>query len=294
MKSSEQHNFSLSIGCAIECRRGWINAASLLYHSLSCNGGPFKESPFELYVAVEFDPPEDCLRLNNLTVRFMPRISHMPYLHKASILETSNAPQTSHLLLLDHDVIIRHLTDIELFFNSHICARKNSKESLGKFISEDYAKPLTKLAGCSWEITPYFNAGVVLVPVNWRLQLHEYWCQYTNHLFRIYKNPLAEQVALSIAIAKLKMNWRYLPTQFNQTNWGKLFPDANIIHYNDFDRENRIVKTKFMEDYRLLERYLITTKNRFWTLYRKDVMKLMTPELESIAESIRSFCMRHV
>jgi len=293
MKSVNTHKYPLLIRCAIECEKSWINAASLLYYSLLCNGGIFKNIPFELYVAVEGTPSEDSLQLNNLTVRFMPRVSNMPYLHKANILGTSEMPQASHVLLLDHDIIIRQLDNIQPFLGSYLCARKNSKDNLDLLIRADYAKPLAELSGCPWESTAYFNAGVVLVPADWRIQLCEYWCHYTNHLFQIYKNPLAEQVALSVAIAKLGMNWRYLPTQFNQTNWGKLLFDASIIHYNDFDQENKMVKTSIMKDYRSLKRYLMTTKNRFWTYYRNDIMSLITPTLKNLANSIDSFCVKH-
>jgi hypothetical protein len=284
-------DISLTFACAIECKRNWINAASLLRYSLQRNGGAFRNSPFVLYVAVPGDTPRERLQLGDLSVRFMPRLPHMPYLHKANILHEIDSLQTSHVLLLDHDLIVRQLTGLTDFLDRSVCARRNNKDSLVQLISEDYARRLPDLAQRAWEEVPYFNSGVVLVPADRRLELHQRWCDIADQLFALYQNPLAEQVALGVAIARLDLAWQYLPTRFNQTNWGELLPDASIIHYNDFDKDNRHVKARCMEDFGSLRRYLATTKNQFWAHYRQDIIRLITPELESLAESICSFCL---
>lgn len=273
----------------IEPQKNWVNAAAILVQSLRCNGGTFSASPFVILVNGYSDSPGPLLEDKEQQLLILGNKQHpgIPHLSKVAALSVVNQLPCSHVILLDHDTIILHLDKFSTYLSGEVHARRNYKYSLTRALGQGYTQYLTEPGLKPWSRIHYFNSGVVIVPDAYCQSLKKHWLDWTERLIRPYRGrPLAEQMGLAMALASAQIPYKFLPMHYNETNWKSPSPNAAIIHYNAYDRINKIVKKEILWSFNDFSKFLTQTDNRFWKAHAPAINKLLKPELFALSERI--------
>ncbi|HLI08114.1 MAG TPA: hypothetical protein VKV40_16215 [Ktedonobacteraceae bacterium] len=273
----------------IEPHKNWINTAALLVQSLRLNGGQYAQRPFVICVAGITSKLQLIFEDQHLFIFGTSRNPTIPHLNKLIGLRLGDFLPFSHLILLDHDTVVLHLNDLSDFLTNEVYARRNYKHHLAHVLGNDYMKALSATDLPPWTRIHYFNSGVIFVPQLYCRLLEEHWHFWAEKLSGPFEGKAhTEEIAFALALVHAGIPYKFLPVSYNQTSrWTSLL-DAAIIHYDSSNRINQDIRKRIIYSFEDLRSFLDTTDNHFWQGHAPAIKRLLTEELENLADKIYS------
>lgn len=280
----------LWIGLYLEPQRSWANAAAMLITSFRNSEARTDLSFIVSYSGVEDGQPtsiaDDCI--------VVPRrpFGLYPSFNKIRVIELAAELNLTQFLLLDHDIIAGpRVSDLVDNPQPEFGAVENLKVQLTAAFGSRVADFVRKAAGCSIDDLRYFNTGVVSLNERGVQGLADAWAPIALTAISELPNDSSPRpycnLTMSVAAAQLQLEIVSYPTAFNQRNWGDLPAHPVILHYNNWDATNLIVKADILKSREEFIEFLNSTDNRFWIAYRTLFISAVTdPSYATLADDL--------
>ncbi len=264
----------------LEARRNWINAVTLFVRSLRANGGEFAGAPVRLLVPTACKNGAEQREHGGVTVVRSEPHPVIPYLNKLAMTRGDYHRASTHVVLLDYDMLFMNLDGFGARLDGTVQARRKLKRHLRRVIGARYDEPLVRTGVRGWSRIHYFNTGMVVVPGPLLEPLGRLWTEWAERLMDPYLlHPLVDQVGFSMALAEGRFPFTPLPARFNLTpGIGTNRAAASIFHYSSSDPLNRHVRDVVMHSMDYFTRFLRTTDSPTWQPFADRVEALLDEE----------------
>jgi len=281
----------------IESKQSWCFLIALLARSLEAGRQTLAAPRQSILFNHATSKREDSIRALPFRLAACLPFGGYPTLNKLRLLE--NADASEYQVLLDHDIVIVDRNRIESLRPRSVLASTNLKDSVEKAFGPTLPAFCKETTGRDWDDVPYYNAGVVIVPSQYRESLQESWAFVASRIVERYAPGHAQapmpvgNLSFSLSLARANIPNSRLSDDFNQRNWGELSEEPALLHYNNFDPLNLELKSREHLTGNDLRRFMDDTQNRWWIKYRRLIYPLLDERLEEIFSLTSCIVLKH-
>jgi 2-polyprenyl-3-methyl-5-hydroxy-6-metoxy-1,4-benzoquinol methylase len=247
-----------TVACAADNQKPHLTEAAHLFRTMRYYGGHLSTAEAIMYVVGTVSAEDiDALLDLNVHIQIVEPVSpENPYANKLSILE-HHIPGSS-LLALDTDILC-YGDPLDYLSDEAFCAKPVDQDPLSFeqwewiFTKFGISMPQTRYLSSSFakDTIPYFNSGVLSIPEPIVSHLFHAWKHCLFQLKEIFTQRedinkhrfYADQIALAVAVAKLKIPFRALPLALNFPTHAPLHPVEHpnqvapvfLHHHHNYD-----------------------------------------------------------